>query len=269
MRIYNPLLGIFAYNRPSHFKRLLISLENYNINEIILFIDGPKNDKDKINQFYISNMAKNSKLNIKIIKRRNNLGLRNSILKGVDYLANNSEYFTILEDDLVVYENFFLFHSENLLHHKYDHEIFGICGFQFKNIEKNQSELSSFKIKYFIPWGWSSWSNKWKKFRKYNFDKIVIPEYINTKNKLKKENYWSLDVINYSKKNNQLFIYPTVSLLKNIGFDGSGVNSKVSKSFIMSEKKINKQNKKNLIKIDKEIDKKFYINLRKYADLFY
>ena len=136
MRIYNPLLGIFAYNRPSHFKRLLISLENYNINKIILFIDGPKNDKDKINQFYISNMAKNSKLNIKIIKRKNNLGLRNSILKGVDYLANNSEYFTILEDDLVVYENFFLFHSENLLHHKYDHEIFGICGFQFKNIEK-------------------------------------------------------------------------------------------------------------------------------------
>ena len=108
MRIYNPLLGIFAYNRPSHFKRLLISLENYNINKIILFIDGPKNDKDKINQFYISNMAKNSKLNIKIIKRKNNLGLRNSILKGVDYLANNSEYFTILEDDLVVYENFFI-----------------------------------------------------------------------------------------------------------------------------------------------------------------
>ena len=76
-------------------------------------------------------------------------------------------------------------------------------------------------------------------------------------------------MINYSKKNNQLFIYPTVSLLKNIGFDGSGVNSKVSKSFIMSEKKINKQNKKNLIKIEKKIEKNFYINLRKYADLFY
>ena len=55
-------------------------------------------------------MAKTSRLNFKIIKRKKNLGLKQSLLNGIDYMAKNSNYFTILEDDIVVYENFFKFH---------------------------------------------------------------------------------------------------------------------------------------------------------------
>ena len=41
---------IFAYNRPSHLRRVLISLENYKKirKNIFVFLDGPKNNKDKI-----------------------------------------------------------------------------------------------------------------------------------------------------------------------------------------------------------------------------
>ena len=42
---------IFAYNRPSHFKRVMIALQNNKIkNKIYLFLDGPKNNNDKILQ---------------------------------------------------------------------------------------------------------------------------------------------------------------------------------------------------------------------------
>ena len=42
---------IFAYNRPSHFKRVMIALQNNNVkNKIFLFLDGPKNKNDKILQ---------------------------------------------------------------------------------------------------------------------------------------------------------------------------------------------------------------------------
>ena len=153
MNSYSPLLGVFAYNRPSHFKRLLISLENFKIDQIILFIDGPKNQVDKVNQLYIVNMAKTSRLNFKIIKRKKNLGLKQSLLNGIDYMAKNSNYFTILEDDIVVYENFFKFHYKNLIKYQNKKNIFSICGFQFKNLEKNYKFLSSLQIKYFIPWG--------------------------------------------------------------------------------------------------------------------
>ena len=54
MKLPNSLaIGVFAYNRPSHLRRVLISLENYKISpskNIYLFLDGPRNYKDKILQ---------------------------------------------------------------------------------------------------------------------------------------------------------------------------------------------------------------------------
>ena len=51
-------IGIFAYNRPSHLRRVLISLENYKIKTAHIFLDGPKNSKDKIIQKEILFMTK-------------------------------------------------------------------------------------------------------------------------------------------------------------------------------------------------------------------
>ena len=42
----NLVIAVFAYNRPSHLRRVLISLEDYKIKNIELFLDGPKNFKD-------------------------------------------------------------------------------------------------------------------------------------------------------------------------------------------------------------------------------
>ena len=41
---------IFSYNRPSHLKRVLISLESYKEKNINVILDGPKNKKDKLIQ---------------------------------------------------------------------------------------------------------------------------------------------------------------------------------------------------------------------------
>ena len=61
-------VAVFAYNRPSHLKRVLMSIENSKIsNDIYLFIDGPKNYKDKLNQKYIRLQAENFKSKNKFI----------------------------------------------------------------------------------------------------------------------------------------------------------------------------------------------------------
>ena len=36
-------IAIFAYNRPSHLRRVLIALEDLNIRNIEVFLDGPRN----------------------------------------------------------------------------------------------------------------------------------------------------------------------------------------------------------------------------------
>ena len=55
-------LVIIAYNRPSHLKRLIISLEYYKIKNAYIFVDGPKNINDKILQKEIVTMIKGSKI---------------------------------------------------------------------------------------------------------------------------------------------------------------------------------------------------------------
>ena len=39
---------------------------------------------------------------------------------------------------------------------------------------------------------------------------------------------WTFDYIKYNQSQNKYFIFPNKSLIKNIGFDGSGVNSKTT-----------------------------------------
>ena len=75
-------IAIFAYNRPSHLRRLLISLENYNIKGLC-FLDGPKNEYEKIIQNEIITMVKyNKNMKLKLIKKSKNIGLAKSIISG-------------------------------------------------------------------------------------------------------------------------------------------------------------------------------------------
>ena len=51
-------IGVFAYNRPSHLKRVLFSLNYLKIKDFTLFVDGPKNSIDRVNNKTINFIAK-------------------------------------------------------------------------------------------------------------------------------------------------------------------------------------------------------------------
>ena len=122
----------------------------------------------------------------------------------------------------------------------FSNKIGAICGYQFPQIhKKNQSTIFPVILNYFIPWGWSTTSVHWNNFRKGKLDKNYnrgkkVPKVIKKINllvKSNKKNIWSLEFIIYNFFNNKKFIFPTKSLVKNIGFDGTGVNSKITNNF--------------------------------------
>ena len=105
-------------------------------------------------------------------------------------------------------------------------------------------------LKHFIPWGWATWSKNWREFRKKN-KKIILkinnknPKFINLlqKNLIKKgnyKNYWSLNFMTYNYSKNYHYIFPNNSLVKNIGFDGSGTNSHTTNDLYVIEKNVNR-----------------------------
>lgn len=64
------------------------------------------------------------------------------------------------------------------------------------------------------------------------------------------------------------FIFPNKSLVKNIGFDGTGVNSKITNNFDTFYTPTKKINDKNIIENDKSTKEQEKI-LLKYIKYFY
>ena len=255
MILKKTVIIIFAYNRPSHLKRVLIALENNKVkNDIYLIIDGPKNKFDKINQEDISlsltRFSNKNKRIIKIIKRKTNLGLAKSITGGITYLSKKYQNLIILEDDTIAYKNFIRFVEKHLKLIKSSDNTQVICGYQFPNFEKKTNTLKTLVLSNFVSWGWAIKSREWQaylKFKKKNKKKNIklVPNFLRNYFKDKytikqKKNIWSLNFMYYNFIKGKKYIFPNTSLIKNIGFDGSGVNSKATTKLQVKERKVNK-----------------------------
>ena len=255
MILKKTVIIIFAYNRPSHLKRVLIALENNKVkNDIYLIIDGPKNKSDKINQeaiaLSLTRFGNKNKRIVKIIKRKKNLGLAKSITGGITYLSKKYQNLIILEDDTIAYKNFIMFVEKHLKLIKSSDNIQVICGYQFPNFEKKNNTLKTLVLSNFVSWGWAIKSREWQayqKFRKKNKKKNIklvpnfLRHYFQDKYAIKqKKNIWSLDFMYYNFNKGNKYIFPNTSLIKNIGFDGSGVNSKATTKLQVKEDKVNK-----------------------------
>lgn len=229
-------IGIFAYNRPSHLRRTLISLENNNIKQATIFLDGPKNYKDKVIQEEILFMIRNNPfIRLNLIKNKKNMGLAKSIYKGVNILAKMHKNTIIIEDDCVPRAEFFDFILKIIKSKSYKKNLNPICGYQFPEIQRlNKKKFYPIYLNYFIPWGWCISSEYWEQYKKFLTNKIKLKfedKIVNKINKLvknKNKKIWSKNFIKFNLINKKKIIFPSLSLIKNIGFDGSGINSKVT-----------------------------------------
>src|ERR1700730_8509030 len=97
---------LFVYNRPEHTRRTLSYLQKNLLAEesrLYIFSDGPKADDDKAKVEQVRQLIKEVTgfKALKIINRKENLGLANSIISGVTQLVNEYGKVIVFEDDLL------------------------------------------------------------------------------------------------------------------------------------------------------------------------
>ena len=104
METYYPIV-IFCYNRPNHLKKMLESIQR-NAESIhtkaYFFIDGAKNDRDKVEISKILEIINSSNIfkeNI-IINRDSNFGMQKNVISGISHVLRENDAAIILEDDL-------------------------------------------------------------------------------------------------------------------------------------------------------------------------
>ena len=92
-----------------------------------------------------------------------NLGLRNRVVSGLDWVFEDVERAIILEDDCVPDQSFFYFCEELLEHYQEDERIMVISGDNYQK-GRQRSPYSFYFSRYNHCWGWATWRRAWQHY---------------------------------------------------------------------------------------------------------
>ena len=159
---------VIAFSRLEGVERLLNSINPSEIESLYVAIDGPTSDEIRTTQVQIVNMvdsycAKNS-IRLVVWQRDENLGVAAAIISAIDWFFAREDFGIVLEDDLIVGEDFVSFVLGNM-HHLENDEVLLISGDQFD--QQRQLAASGNWTNYPLIWGWASWREKWNEIEEY------------------------------------------------------------------------------------------------------
>ena len=236
-----PAIALFTYNRPQKTDIVLSHLKRQGIGRIYIFCDGPKDKKDinliSQNHSIIYNFEHFDK---HITISSTNLGLANSLIKGISNVLQKENSVIVLEDDCVPLPNMINFCKSNLEHWQSDKDIFSISAYHFItdwNLLSN-FEYDVFLSQRFLCWGWATWKDRWnhilaqlekKKNPYHSFRDIpetAGPDLPFHAFNLEKglTDTWAVPLALICLKNGYRHVMPRYPLVQNIGMDGSGTN---------------------------------------------
>lgn len=244
-------IAIFAYNRPEHLSKCIDSLKRNSVatqTKLFLFSDGPKNNKDveKIKQV----RSKLSKVcgfeHVELICEERNKGLARSIIDGVNLILENSNEIIVLEDDLIVSNDFIEYMNAALDFYREKQKVFSISAYTAP-IRVKPSATNSFFFQRINSWGWATWKDRWdsvdwgvEDFDNFMRNKQEIKGFnqggedlsaMLLKQKLKQIDSWAIRFNYACFRQNKLNLYPAKSKIQNLGIDNSGSNTKKTRKF--------------------------------------
>jgi GR25 family glycosyltransferase involved in LPS biosynthesis len=174
------------------------------------------------------------------------MGLANSIVTGITKLCQSFGRVIVLEDDLLLSSNFLRYMNAALEKYKHVEQVMQISGYMFP-VKLNFSTDAIF-LPFITSWGWATWQRAWKHFDpqmseysrlktdralRYKFDlNSSYPYFKMLEAQIKgKVDSWAIRWYLSTFMQEGLTLYPVHSLVKNIGFDGSGTNCNAASHF--------------------------------------
>lgn len=239
---------LFAYNRPDHLLKCLESLAASTLakeSDLFVFSDGPKKNAtekeiDSVHKVREILKQKNWCKTVTIKESPVNQGLAKSVESGVTEIVNRYGKIIVLEDDLLVSKHFLSFMNEALKVYANSEQVFSVNGYMFPI---KFSEKGCILLPYISTWGWGTWKEKWKIYNSHISQsekdliaknplmrkKFNLADYDYTSMLDFENNSWGIKWYHAIFKRNGLSMFPTQTLVKNIGNDGTGTNQMSTK----------------------------------------
>ncbi|WP_069659634.1 glycosyltransferase family 2 protein [Arcticibacter eurypsychrophilus] len=239
-------IALFVYNRPDHARRTITFLQkNFLADESRLFIfsDGAR-DGDEENVKAVRDLIKSVDgfKSVEVINRDKNFGLANSVIDGVNRLTHQYGKVIVFEDDVITSPYTIQYFNEGLTKYQGVEQVMHITAFMYPLKVNNLPE--TFLLRIASSQAWATWDRAWKKFEP-NIDTIISKFDASSKYQFQLEgsmnfwkhvmefkhgrnNSWAIRWYSSVFLNKGLSLNPAVSLIENIGHDGTGVHSGVS-----------------------------------------
>lgn len=233
---------LFTYNRSFHTEQVINALRQ-NIEmpqKLFIFQDGIKQDKDLAEWQKVNSLINNIDwCDREIIVSDYNKGLADSIISGIEYAFREYDAIIVLEDDCVPHYSFMTFMNESLHRYQDTKEVYSVSGYAYP-IEIADNGMDAYFCRRASSWGWGTWKNRWVYYKQ---DYKILGRIKNDAELAEQLHFWGADLEGqllgnvYGKYNSWAVFWactvieqkgfclsPYRSLIRNIGFDGTGVH---------------------------------------------
>jgi hypothetical protein len=239
-------VAFLVFNRPESTARVFERIRGARPSRLFVVADGPRADKpgdvakcEAVRHIVDQGIDWPCEVHKKYAER--NLGCARGVAGGLTWAFSFSEKLIVLEDDCLPDPGFFDFCDELLDRYATDTRIGHITGC-LRYFQRFEMEHSYAFCRYGSIWGWASWSRAW---RHYDLEMRLWPQFLRqhairsaTRSRREEATWTKLLNTAYAGRLNtwdyqwyfarfaqgMLSIAPSVNLVENIGFDGSGTN---------------------------------------------
>ena len=223
-KLNTPVL-LMIFNKPEETKLAFEQIRQVKPQKLYIAGDGPRanipNDQAKVEaarDYVINNIDWECK--VQTLFRDTNLARREGVASTLDWFFENEESGIIINDDIIVSNEFFFYAQELLERYKDNPQIMCITADNFLNGKTYNNDSYYYSQ---IPhcWGWASWKRAWEKYRLVEKELPAIIEDFKSGNRVKlthndAANYmWQQNIIN-SKIDTWDYIW-TFAILINSG----------------------------------------------------
>lgn len=246
---------LFVYNRPEHTKRTIEALlrnKEAGNSDLFIFADGPKTDAteeqlSRIQQVrdYIQTIEGFKSISIEQSKK--NKGLASSIISGVTKIVNQYGKVIVLEDDIVASHYFLHYMNQSLTLYENDFNVWCInsaCYIKNAPISEHTYFLYGADCQ-----GWGTWKQRWECFNsnaqelmnimkrdKKSRDIFTFSGTYPYMEMLQEQidgkiDSWAIRWYASAVLQKGLCLYPTKSLVQNIGFDSEGIHTQNGEAY--------------------------------------
>ncbi len=239
---------VFAYNRSEHLNKVLEGLrKNAGVLKLYIFQDGLKCTDHQSEWERTYQVIKGIDwCEVIYYQSSHNKGLAKSIVDGINEVFKENDAVVVLEDDCVPTANFISFMQQCFEQYENDKRVYSVSGYSWP-IDLPKNEYDIYACGRISSWGWGTWKDRWAQYR---IDNNIIERLKQDEKQSKYLEIWGSDLERtligniggqisswavywalYVIENKGICINPYISLIQNIGMDGSGVHCGVTNKF--------------------------------------